>query len=212
SYIIFDAFAVDASVGVGAGTYEDTNSAVGFSGTWTSWSDPGNSGGSARYSNDTSAAASLTFTGSSLTLVYVTQWNTGIATVTIDGTVVDQLDTYAATRLFQQRKTYNTAAGTHTVSVSVSGTKNAAAGGSYIIFDAFAVDASVGVGAGTYEDTNSAVGFSGTWTSWSDPGNSGGSARYSNDTSAAASLTFTGSSLTLVYVTQWNTGIATVTI
>ena len=124
---------------VGAGTYEDTSPAVAFAGSWVSWSDPGNSGGSARYSNDPAASAGLLFSGSSLTLVYVKQWNGGIATVTIDGAVVDQLDTYAATRLFQQQKSYSVAAGAHTVSVAVSGNKNAASSGTYLIFDAFKV-------------------------------------------------------------------------
>src|SRR5439155_5319891 len=84
-------------------------------------------------------SAALAYTGSALTVVFVKQSNTGIATVTIDGTVVDQLDTYSATHLFQQQKTYTSAPGNHTVSVVVSGNKNAASGGPFLIFDAFMV-------------------------------------------------------------------------
>src|SRR5439155_1743356 len=139
-YIVFDGFIVDnAPVGVGAGTYQDTSSALSFSGSWTSWADAGHSGGSVKYNNQSGSSVALTYTGSSLTLVYVAQYNTGIATVTIDGGVVDQLDTYSVTQAFQQQKTYTTTAGTHTVTVTVSGNKNAAASGTYIVFDAFIV-------------------------------------------------------------------------
>ena len=77
--------------------------------------------------------------GTTVTLVVLKQSNTGIATVTVDGAVVDQLDTYSATRLFQQQKTYASAPGTHTISVAISGNKNAASGGPFIIFDALMV-------------------------------------------------------------------------
>jgi hypothetical protein len=124
---------------VGPGTYEDTNAAITFSGTWTSWADASNSGGSAKYSNQTGASASLVFTGSALTLTYVKQGNVGIATVAIDGLTVDSLDSYSPTRLFQQQKTYTTTSGVHTVTVTVSGTKNAASSDVYLIFDNFIV-------------------------------------------------------------------------
>jgi len=134
-----DQFTYVAPAAVGAGTYEDTDAAVSFTGSWTSFADPSNSGGSAKYSAQTGASIGLTYSGSAVTLVYLKQTNTGVATVTIDGVVVDQLDTYSATRLFQQQKKYTGAPGTHTVSLSVSGNKNAASGGGFLIFDAFMV-------------------------------------------------------------------------
>src|SRR5439155_179861 len=197
AYLIIDAFTVAAAPPppppppppVGAGTYEDSDSAVIFSGTWTSFANAANSGGSAKYSGQTGAQVSLTFDGALLTLTYLAQANAGIATVAIDGTTVDQLDTYSATALFQQHKTYTVAAGVHTVTVTVSGNKNAASAGAYLIIDAFTVAAAPPpppppVGAGTYQDSNSAVTFGGSWTSWSDGGNSGGSLKYSGQTGA----------------------------
>jgi DNA-binding protein YbaB len=198
---------------VGPGTYQDTSSSVSLSGTWTSWADGAHSGGSVKHANATGASASLTFTGSSVALVYVAQFNTGIATVSIDGTQIDQLDTYSAAQQLQRQKTYTMPAGTHTVSVAVSGNKNASSSGTYVVFDAFIVSAAPpAVGVGTYQDTSSSVNFSGSWTSWANTAHSGGSVKHSNVTGASASLTFTGSALTLVYVAQSNTGIATVSI
>src|SRR5439155_21396365 len=147
--------------------------------------DPANSGGGATYSGQTGASVGLTYTGTTVTLVVLKQSNTGIATVTVDGAVVDQLDTYSATRLFRQQKTYTTAAGTHTVNVAVSGNKNSASGGPFVIFDAFVVPVTPPtVRPGTYEDADANVVFTGSGTSFADPGNSGGSARYRGQTGA----------------------------
>src|SRR5439155_1747720 len=139
-FLIFDAFMVAAAPdAVVRGAYEGGGTAVAFSGCWSIFADSANSGGGATYSGQTGASAALAYTGSALTVVFVKQSNTGIATVTIDGVVVDQLDTYSATHLFQQQKTYTSAPGNHTVSVVVSGNKNAASGGPFLIFDAFMV-------------------------------------------------------------------------
>jgi len=202
---------------VGLGTYEDTNSALTFAGSWTSFSDALNSGGSAKFSGQIGSEARLTFNGGAVTLVYLKQFNAGIATVSIDGSAVDQLDTYNPTRLYQQQKTYPVTAGVHTVSVSVSGNKNAASAGAFVLFDAFVVSATPPPppptnGPGTYQDTDAVVSFSGGWTTFANAGNSGGTAKFSNQTAAGVSLTFDGGALTLVHLKQANAGIATVTI
>ena len=202
---------------VGPGTYEDTNGALTFTGTWSSFSDALNSGGSAKFSGQIGSEVRLTFNGGAITLTYLKQFNAGIATVSIDGSVVDQLDTYNPTRLYQQQKTYTVAAGVHTVTVTVSGNKNAASSGAFVLFDAFVVAASAPPppptpGPGTYEDTNAAVSFTGSWTTFANAGNSGGSAKFSNQTAAAVSLTFDGGAITLVHLKQSNAGIATVSI
>jgi thermitase len=124
---------------VGPGTYEDTNAAVTFSGSWASFSDVLNSGGSARFNSQIGSEVHLTFNGGAVTLTYLKQFNAGIARVSIDGSIVDELDTYNPTRLYQQQKTYTVAAGVHTVTVAVSGNKNAASGGAFVLFDAFMV-------------------------------------------------------------------------
>src|SRR5438445_349834 len=172
-----------APTAVGPGTYEDTDANVVFSGSWTSFADPGNSGGSARYSGQTGAGGALAYSGSAITVRFLKQSNTGIATVTIDNVVVDQLDTYSATRLFQQQKTYASAAGTHTANVAVSGNKNSASSGPFIIVDAFVVPITPpALGPGTYDAPDVHDALRSCWTSFADPGNSGGSARYSGQT------------------------------
>src|SRR5204862_129454 len=226
--VLFDAFTVAAVAPPpppppptpGSATRRASDPAVSFSGSWTTFSNAGNSGGSAKFNGQTGAGVSLTFDGAALTLVHLKQANAGIATVSIDGTVVDQLDTYNPTQLFQQQKTYTVAAGVHTVTVTVSGNKNAASAGPFVLFDAFTFAAVAPPpppppptpGSGTYEDSNAAVSFSGSWTTFSNAGNSGGSAKFNGQTGAGVSLTFDGGALTLAHLKQANAGIATVSI
>src|SRR5438105_3592610 len=102
--------------------------------------------------------------------------------------------------------TYTTAASTHTVSVSVPGT-------AYLLFDAFIVgELPTSVGAGTYEDTSAALAFSGSCTTWAHPRPSSTLFPYTTLFRSSVGLTYSGSALTLVYVKQSNTGVATVTI
>ncbi|MDP9320015.1 MAG: IPT/TIG domain-containing protein [Chloroflexota bacterium] len=125
--------------GVGDGTYEDSNVAVSYSGSWLPYSNAGYSGGTIHYTPYTGATASLTFTSTAVTLVYGKDSDAGNITVTIDGSVVDTVDGYAASTAFQGQKSYSVAAGTHTITIGPSGTKNGGSSGTYLYFDAFVV-------------------------------------------------------------------------
>jgi len=207
-YIVVDAFIVRSAVT--AGTYQDSDGALVASGGWAAWPDPQHSGGTARFNAQTGASIGLTYSGSAVTVVYAKLPISGIATVTIDGSVVDQLDMYAAGLLYQQQKTYAGAAGIHNITLTVSGTKNAASAATYIVVDAFVVR--IAVPAGTFEDSNSALVATGGWATWPDVQHSGGTAAFNHVTGASIGLTYTGSSVTLVYAKIAISGIATVTI
>src|SRR5439155_1634976 len=97
--------------GVGAGTYEDSNVAVSYSGSWLPYSNAAYSGGTIHYTSYTGATASLTFTNTAVTLVYQKDSDAGYVTVTIDGSAVDTLDGYSASQVFQAQKSYTVAAG-----------------------------------------------------------------------------------------------------
>jgi hypothetical protein len=127
---------------VGSATFEDNSANVGYTGNWTLLSNPGFSGGTAHYSSEVGATMTLNFTGQYVGVVYLKDTNLGIATIKIDGVVVDTLDTYAAVQAFQQAKFYSVAPGPHSISVSPSGTKNASSTTTVIAFDAFIAQAS----------------------------------------------------------------------
>ncbi|MBI3953508.1 MAG: hypothetical protein HY330_03245, partial [Chloroflexi bacterium] len=196
---------LDAILAEGVTAYEESSPQVAYGGAWTTWSNPGHSGGTARYSNQTGATATLSFEGTFVGLVYARHLEGGIATVSIDGAVVDSLDMYGSLAL-QQRRTYSVAAGAHQLVISVSGAKSAASLGRYIFLDAILADAAL------YEESGTQVSYGGAWINWSDPGLTGGTARYSNQTGATATLDFGGTFVRLVYALHPEGGIATVTI
>ena len=192
--------------------FEDDSPSVRYTGQWSVRANAGASGSSMRYSATTGAVATFIFTGPWVAVRFATEPDAGVATIVIDGSVVDQLDMYGFGRL-QRAKRYTTSIGTHTIEVRVAGARSGLSSGNFVYLDGFAAEGAVAaVGTGTYEDSSAQVAFSGSWTTWSDGGHSGGSAKYSNQTGASIGLTYSGSALTLVYVKQFNTGIATVTI
>jgi hypothetical protein len=111
-----------------------------YSGYWNPVSVPQAYNGGERTVGGPGAPASLTFTGSQITLVYTRAPDRAIANVTIDTVDRGTVDQYAATLLFQQTATYNVGSGTHTITVLNSGGHNNASSGWSIGVDAFVID------------------------------------------------------------------------
>src|SRR5439155_10084518 len=81
----------------------------------------------------------FTFTGTSVYWIGFRGPQTGIARVYVDGVVVSDIDTYSSFEQVQAMvfQTTGLAAGTHTLTIEVTGSKNPASVGTYIIVDAF---------------------------------------------------------------------------
>lgn len=122
-------------------TYEESSSAVVLGGGgWTSLASSGSSGGAIRYSTSSSASAKLTFSGGWITWYTWKSPNAGIVRVLIDGVEVARVDNYAkttATGVIGYSAPVK--AGTHTISVVATGSKNAASGGRMTHLDSFVV-------------------------------------------------------------------------
>jgi hypothetical protein len=97
------------------------------------------SGGSTALSMSTGARATFTFTGTAAKWIgYKDEWS-GIANVYVDGVLNAQVDTYSAPG---QAKAVvfsinGLAAGSHTIVIEVTGTKNASSAGRWVWVDAF---------------------------------------------------------------------------
>jgi hypothetical protein len=133
------AWAVSAPVTV-ALTQEPPSGNVVYSGTWTSGSFTWASGGTVHSSKIAGHAATLTFTGREVAWIAPKHRYYGIANIYLDNVLVGQVDLYAAA--FQMRQVVfhqAVSAGTHTLRIEVTGTRNAAALGAHIYVDAFVV-------------------------------------------------------------------------
>lgn len=213
---------------------DNTSAGIRYEGAWRSTSSASDHGGSVAFSS-TAAKASLTFTGTQVTVLSRLTSSSGIGEVRIDGKPVGTFDGYS--RKTQYRQTVFTAnldAGEHTITVVRSGGRNAASSGTNLIIDAFLVKsdgarpaatatqtplppatpapatpkpAATAVGAGTYENSSTSLKYSGKWSRMSSGSDSGGSSEYLN-AAGSLSLTFTGSAVRWLSRTTPSAGTA----
>ena len=129
--------------GVAAGTYEETSSAIIFTGSWSRISSTGSSGGAIRYASTASASASLTFDGPDITWYTWKSPSAGRVSIYLDGTLKSTVDNYSATSRTMVRafSAHDLSAGAHTIVIKSAGTKNAASSAMLTHFDSFVVGA-----------------------------------------------------------------------
>jgi hypothetical protein len=114
------------------------------------------SGGSAAYSTAAGTQATFTFTGTAVSWIGARGPQTGIARVWLDGALVAEVDTYSASEEIQANvySATDLAAGNHTLTIEVTGLKNAASTDTYIVVDAFDVNPNSNYNVTTAETAN----------------------------------------------------------
>jgi len=129
-------------------TYDDAASALAYTGTWThantsnSNYTAGDYDSTESWSQQAGATMSVTFTGTAVQWIGPKNTNGGIADVSIDGTQVATVDTYDAVGKEFQQILYSTsglASGPHTLTITVTGNKDAAASADTVVIDAINV-------------------------------------------------------------------------
>ena len=128
-------------------TYDDTASALSYAGAWThAGASVGYTSGdydsTESWSQETGDTMSVTFTGAGVQWIGPKNTNGGIAAVSIDGTQVATVDTYAAGGKEFRQILYNAtglADGTHTLTITVTGQMNAASSADTVVIDAINV-------------------------------------------------------------------------
>ncbi len=119
--------------------YEQGDSRLAYTGAWTVSSSSSASGGSFRYANAAGALVTVAFNGTYLAWITKKSAVYGTASVTLDGAGPVTVDLYNATTVWQQKvwETGVLPAGTHTVTISWTGDKNAGATETNVGMDAF---------------------------------------------------------------------------
>jgi hypothetical protein len=141
--IVVDSFDVAAPIT----RFEETDAAVSYVGAWQPWSDPRLSGGTMREWFEAGSRATFTFTGRAVTWIGVRADFGGIANVYVDGVLQGQVDTYCLCgsgnpRVEAQVPMFTASfaeAGSHTLTIEVTGTRNPLATDSWVMVDAFDV-------------------------------------------------------------------------
>src|SRR5947199_148816 len=162
-----------ATVSVSASTtmrIEETSAAITYSGTWSLVTNAGMySGGTMKSSMDANAQATLSFTGTSVTFITMSDEWSGIAQIYVDGSPATQVDLYAspAIRLAKAYTVSGLTPGPHTVGIGPIGRKNATAQGSWVQVDAFDVTTTSNVTTTPSPAPTTISGVSGSGTSGS---------------------------------------------
>jgi beta-galactosidase GanA len=129
-------------------TYDDADPALTYTGSWThantsnSNYTAGDYDSTESWSTQAGATMSVTFTGTAVQWIGAKNNNGGIADVSIDGSQVATVDTYAAAgKEFQQVLFSQTglSAGSHTLTITVTGNENSASSAATVVIDAINV-------------------------------------------------------------------------
>jgi hypothetical protein len=224
SVVVVDAFDVqvqpvshlqetDPDVAFSAGDWlqADSNFAWSGGGVYTAPDPPV---GGARVTETPGAKATLTFRGTAISWSGARSPNGGIASVSVDGAVASEVDTYSRTNKIQDIVFTATglADATHTLTIEATGRKNAASTGAEIVVDAFDVTTP----GRRYQETDAALAYSsgvGDWTfgnrnrTWSE-----GSIAQSSTLGAKVTFTFTGTSVSWIGLRKLSTGRANVNL
>jgi hypothetical protein len=211
--VVVDAFDVQPQI---VSHYQDADPDLTYSGSWTvddrfGWSgsgvgNPGDPPVGARVTETADAKVTLPFRGTSITWRGYRGPDGGIAVVEVDGGKPVEIDTYAATLKFQEA--VFTAAGladaNHTLTITATGRKNDASSAAKIFVDAFDVTTP----GRRYEEADlSMITYVGTWFPHNDARvwSEGGSAT-SNEASASATFSFTGTSVSWIGCSKASAG------
>ena len=213
-----------ALAGAGA-RVEESDPSVTLSGAWTpASSDYGWSAGGAMQSTAAGATATVTFSGTSIRWLGSRGRGMGIATVSVDGGPAREVDLFA--RPVDEAHSdvvviNDLSAGSHTLTVTVTGRANGEAQGNVVVVDGFDIQPATTVSH--LQDTDPNANFSAGWTKsaqgfpWSGGGVSNFpelpvTAQETTTAGATVTLPFRGTGISWVGYTGPDGGIANVQV
>ena len=192
-------------------THQQTEPRFAYAGTWKKVSGSSASGGSFALADSSGASLTITFIGTHLAWIAKESPAYGQAKVTVDGGAAHTVDLYNATTVWKHTvwQTGTLKNGAHTVVISWTGKKRAAATGTNINVDAIQV---TGVLTGRYQQSNTKFSYSGHWNTTSNSSASGGSFTYADTSGASVTIHFTGIDLAWITKTGPAYGQAKITV
>ena len=192
--------------------YEQTDTHIVRTGTWSNYAKTQASGASYGRSSTANASATVYFTGTRLDWVAMKGTTTGIADVYVDGERVTAINLGAASASYDVTvwSTGTLAEGEHNVRIVRS---SASATGKYVTLDAVDIWGSISAPPARYEQADTHIVKVGAWSNFTTSKASGGSygrSSTSGPSPASATVYFTGTRLDWVAMKGTTTGIADV--
>lgn len=191
--------------------YDQTNTNIVKSGTWTNYTSAGSHGSSYGRSSTAGASATVWFTGTQIGYVAFKGTTTGKADVYIDNVKMNPapIDLYSATPAYQQPvwTSATLAPGLHSFKVVRSA---ASASGKYVTLDAVDIAGEIVAPPTRYQQNNTNIAYSAGWTTFSTSGASGSSYARANAAGSNVTITFSGTRLEWIATKGTTTGWADV--
>jgi hypothetical protein len=194
---------------------EESHPAVQAAGRWIAHTAPSHSAGAARLSMDTGDRLTITFEAPSIRWIGVRDPWCGIARILLDGKLHTIVDGYAEETAYQATllDVVGLAPGTHTLTIEVTGTRNARSAGTWVWADAFqlgsappAARATGGSPASSHriEQDAASVLYSGYWYTNQSGQHSGATAALAGEPGSRVNLAFVGQGVRWIgYKDQW---------
>ncbi|OLD15980.1 MAG: hypothetical protein AUJ01_11155 [Acidobacteria bacterium 13_1_40CM_3_65_5] len=181
---------------------EQNDPSINYSGSWYSNSAAGHSGGQAALTNSRGARATLSFTGTGISWIGVKDGWSGLATVSLDGSMT-VVDSYSGTAHYQDTlfTARGLSAGPHTLSIEVTHERGPGTEGSWVWIDAFDIEngspirGGITANTGRVEEDDPALLYTGHWYPNINPTHSGGRAIMATDAGARVTLRFNGTGI-----------------
>jgi len=188
----------------------------GYSGTWGTATGVGDLyQGTAHWSSTAGSSATYTFTGSGATIWGVKDHDQGIAGFSVDGGPVTYADDYATTRAAQAPlwSSSGLGGGTHTVTITSTGTKNSASANDIVAIDSATVTPTVGaIDDGTTSGATH-FGYGSNWGTASGVGDLyDGTAHWNNTAGSTATLSFSGTGAVVYGVKDVDQGMVSFSV
>jgi hypothetical protein len=211
--VVVDAFVANPKTTISH--WQETDPNATYSAGWTqassaiSWSGSGvstppDAALTAQETSTAGATVTLPFRGSSISWIGDTGPDGGIATVQIDGGTPVEVDTYSPTIEVQEAvfTSSGLSDGSHTLTITATGNKNAASSGSRIAVDAF----DVMTPAVRAEEYDSSITYTGFWDRNTARVFSEGAAVRAQNAGASVTFTFNGTSVSWIGARKSNGG------
>ncbi|MBE0417803.1 MAG: C40 family peptidase [Coriobacteriia bacterium] len=213
---VFDAFDIDGTVASkpswlpdGRASHEEADSRTFREGRWTAVRTSAASGGSLLYTGTVGSTFTIHFSGSRVAWIGPRFTNYGWAAVYLDGIYQTTVSQYGASARHRQViwSAEGLSNGNHTLMIKVLGKKDAASRGTVIAVDGFTVDELL---VPRFEEKDSRIKRSGTWTSGTSTVVSGGGYVYSRQANAYVVVPFWGTAFAWIGMRGPSYGMAEV--
>jgi hypothetical protein len=191
--------------------YDQSDSHFVKSGTWSDYVKPAAWNGSYARSSTAGASVTVTFVGTRLDWIAMKGTSPGKADVYLDGVLKTTIDLASATAVYQQDvwSTHDLPSGTHKVKFVLNSTS---AAGEFLVIDAVDVLGTITYTLTRFEQGDTRLVYSGTWSTQSVAQASGGTSAHGYEKSAGVIVTFTGTRLDWIATMAPENGVADVSL